>query len=181
MPVYTNHLLDQNSDPAYDQDVIKPLIMARFDKFHADQSAPVETNGRVADVTNDSESPKATQSQDSMDPAPVVKREGSEIEESSEAVDAAPPKKKRKRTPMDDDAAFAAKLQAEENVRARPTRGGGPKKAAPVKKKKTPKKKTAVRVDAADDSDLDSEAAEKKVNRSGGFHVGIAIERVPAG
>lgn len=153
--------------------------MARFDKFIVEQSAPARTNGHVSDVKiEESKSPEATPLQASPERTPVSKREASEIDESSEAVDVPPPKHKRKRTPTDDDAAFAAKLQAEENVRARPTRGGGPKKVAPVKKKKTPKKKTAVRVDAADDSDLDSEAAEKKVNRSGGFHVGGLFGRV---
>ncbi|KAL8875679.1 MAG: hypothetical protein Q9198_005993, partial [Flavoplaca austrocitrina] len=145
------------------KDIIKPLIMARFDKFIADQSAPARTNGHIAGVQRDrSESLDATPMKNPPDRTRVPKREASEVEESSEAVEAHRPKTKRKRTPTDDDAAFAAKLQAEENVRARPTRGGGPKKAAPVKKKKTPKKKTAARVDAADDSDLDSEAAEKK-------------------
>ncbi|KAL8803228.1 MAG: hypothetical protein Q9200_006304 [Gallowayella weberi] len=182
--------------------------MARFDKFIADQSTAPQTNGHVVNVKKESHSadtkheakvkheasvkqeanlkqersvsPEKTGPQISTVPTPVKKRESTEVEESSEAVDAAPPKKKRKRTPVDDDAAFAAKLQAEENIRARPTRGGGPKKAVPIKKKKTPKKKTADRVEAADDSDMDSEAAEKKVNRSGGFHVGrtLVFERV---
>ncbi|KAL8836318.1 MAG: hypothetical protein Q9176_006379 [Flavoplaca citrina] len=165
-----------NYDITPQKDVIKPLIMARFDKFIADQSAPAQTNGHVAGVQRDrSESLDATPMKNPPDRTRVPKREASEVEESSEAVEAHRPKTKRKRTPTDDDAAFAAKLQAEENVRARPTRGGGPKKAAPVKKKKTPKKKTAARVDAADDSDLDSEAAEKKVNRSGGFHKPLTL------
>ena len=156
--------------------------MARFDKFIADQSAPTQTNGHAAGVKRDtSESPEAPPSKTPPDQTSVPKREASEVEESSETVDGPRPKTKRKRTPIYDDAAFAAKLQAEENVRARPTRGGGLKKAAPIKKKKTPKKKTAARVDAADDSDLDSEAAEKKVNRSGGFHVRDSSGRVSAG
>ncbi|KAL8680470.1 MAG: hypothetical protein Q9186_003368 [Xanthomendoza sp. 1 TL-2023] len=171
---------NRDNNLSSDQDVIKPLIMARFDKFIADQSTPPVTNGHVVNIKKEphlanvkqerSVSPEATRPQVLPIPTPVKKSESTEVEESSEAVDAAPPKKKRKRTPVDDDAAFAAKLQAEENIRARPTRGGGPKKAVSVKKKKTPKKKTANRVDAADDSDMDSEAAEKKVNRSGGFH-----------
>ncbi|KAL8996691.1 MAG: hypothetical protein Q9169_003863 [Polycauliona sp. 2 TL-2023] len=163
----------RNNNPVLDQDVIKPLIMARFDQFIADQTASTQVNGHAVDVKRQSsESPKASPLRVSPDRPSIAKREASEIEESS---DAPRPKNKRKRSPMDDDAAFAAKLQAEENVRARPTRGGGPKKAAPIKKKKTPKKKTAARVDAADDSDLDSEAAEKKVNRSGGFHKPLTL------
>ena len=43
----------------------------------------------------------------------------------------------------------------------------------PVRKKKTPKKKTASKVNAEDDSDLDEDVsgAERKVNRNKGFHV----------
>ncbi|KAL8770773.1 MAG: hypothetical protein Q9209_003640 [Squamulea sp. 1 TL-2023] len=165
--------IDKGLDSLLKQDVIKPLIMARFDKFIAEQNARVQMNGHITHVKEkESETPEETRSQVSPAPTSVCKRESTEVGESSEAVDAAPPKKKRKRTPVDDDAAFAAKLQAEENVRARPTRGGASKKAVPIKKKKTPKKKTAARVGAADDSDLDTDAAEKKVNRNGGFHVG---------
>ncbi|KAL8713569.1 MAG: hypothetical protein Q9220_002431, partial [cf. Caloplaca sp. 1 TL-2023] len=160
-----------NYDITPQKDVIKPLIMARFDKFMADQSEPPKTNGHVKPENNDSSgSPEVRQSHMSPAPTTTSKRESAETDDTSELADVAQPKKKRKRSPVDEDAAFAAKLQAEENIRARPTRGGGPKKVAPIKKKKTPKKKTADRVDAADDSDLDSEAAEKKVNRSGGFH-----------
>ena len=91
-------------------------------------------------------------------------------EELSDVKFTPPPKKKQKKVEMDD-AAFAAKLQAEENSRARPTRGGATRKTAPVKKR-TPKKKAAAKVKASDDSDVESgSAAEKKVNRSGGFHV----------
>ena len=75
----------------------------------------------------------------------------------------------------DSDAAFAAKLQAQENGRIRSTRGGGPKKAVSAKKKSPKKKKkTSAKVKAEDDSDLDgsgSDVKERKVNRSGGFHV----------
>ena len=89
-----------------------------------------------------------------------------------EVRDSPAPKKKKRKVEYDSDAAFAAKLQAQENGRIRSTRGGGPKAPA-VKKKKTPKKKTSSKVKAEDDSDLDGSdgAKEKKVNRSGGFHV----------
>ncbi|KAL9022568.1 MAG: hypothetical protein Q9185_000278 [Variospora sp. 1 TL-2023] len=159
------------------KDVIKPLIMARFDEFMAGQNAPPETNGHLEEAKHESSSgsPEVIRSQNSPAPNHSHKSESLEADGSSEVADAAPPKKKRKRSPMDDDAAFAAKLQAEENGRARSTRGGGPKKPAPAKKKKTSKKKTTDRVDAADDSDLDSEPAEKKVNRSGGFHKPLAL------
>ncbi|KAI4194179.1 MAG: hypothetical protein LQ350_007919 [Teloschistes chrysophthalmus] len=149
------------------KDVIKPLIMARFDKFMAEQSTQTQANGHTTVATA---SPEATPSHTSPTPRSASKGPSVEAEESSEVVDTHT-KKKRKRSPLDEDAVFAARLQAEENSRARPTRGGGvTKKVVPAKKKKTPKKKTADRVDAADDSELDSESAEKKVNRSGGFH-----------
>ncbi|KAL8939703.1 MAG: hypothetical protein Q9216_003217 [Gyalolechia sp. 2 TL-2023] len=161
-----------NHDITPQKDVIKPLIMARFDKFMAEQSAPPQTNGHVEDIRPDpSGSPETSRSKASSNTNHVRKSESMDAEESPGGLDTVPAKKKRKRSPVDEDAAFAAKLQAEENGRARATRGGGPKKAAPVKKKKTPKKKTADRVNAADDSDLDSEPTEKKVNRSGGFHL----------
>ncbi len=93
-------------------------------------------------------------------------------EDLSEVRDSPAPKKKKRKVEYDSDAAFAAKLQAQENGRIRSTRGGGPKAPA-AKKKKTPKKKTSSKVKAEDDSDLDGSdgAKEKKVNRSGGFHV----------
>lgn len=86
-------------------------------------------------------------------------------------VDMGPPKKKRKQA--DSDAKLAAKLQAEENSRARPSRGGVVKKAVISRKKASPKKKSAAKVKADDDSDieLDSNGEVKEVNRKGGFHV----------
>lgn len=147
--------------------------MARFDKFMANQDTASNTNGHVEEAKQGSlRSPEAIRPSTSPAANHVQERDSAEVDESSEVIDAASPKKKRKRSPLDDDAVFAAKLQAEENSRvARSTRGGGPKKAAPVKKKKTAKKKTADRIDAADDSDMDTEPTKKKVNRSGGFHV----------
>ncbi|KAL9597481.1 MAG: hypothetical protein Q9219_005114 [cf. Caloplaca sp. 3 TL-2023] len=156
-----------NHDLTPQKDVIKALIIARFDKFMADQSAPPATNGHVAE-----EKPSGSP-EDLRPPIPnhVQKHESVDAEDSSEIADATVPSRKRKRSPIDEDAAFAAKLQAEENGRARSTRGGGSKKAAPLKKKKTPQKKTAHRVEAVDDSDLESEPAEKNVNRNSGFHL----------
>ncbi len=84
----------------------------------------------------------------------------------SDVIDESPPKKKRKEPSVDADAALAARLQAEEDKRARPTRGGCSKKAAPVKKK-TPKKKTAVRVRGSDESGVDDSATEKKPKNTG--------------
>jgi upstream activation factor subunit UAF30 len=104
-----------------------------------------------------------------------VKEEDDNDEELSDVPDTPPPKKKQRKNSEIDDAAFAAKLQAEENSRARPTRGGAMRKAAPVKKK-APKKKTAARVKGSDDSEVESgSGAEKKVNRSGGFHKPLTL------
>ncbi|KAJ5386275.1 hypothetical protein N7509_008816 [Penicillium cosmopolitanum] len=98
-----------------------------------------------------------------------VKRQA-DSEEASDLSSASPPPKKRKPdTDVDADAEFAAKLQAEENLRARPTRGGGNRRAAPTKKKS--KAKTSKRVKAEDDSDIESGSDTKKeVTRTGGFH-----------
>ena len=155
--------------------------MARFDIFNAENNAEPQTNGHsngVNGVVGDTarktepESPP-THSRNS------VKREAEEDEYEVSAAPASPsPKKKRKLGHLDDDAAFAAKLQAEENSRARATRGGVNKKPTSAKKKKPPKKKTTDRIRAEDDSDLDgsgSEVHEKKVNRNGGFHVSASL------
>ncbi|MCJ1257075.1 hypothetical protein MMC24_004900 [Lignoscripta atroalba] len=142
---------------------IKTLIMARFDKFMAEKNATPVTNGHAASVKDESEQhvEKASSPGRKMN----QKRE-SDDEDLSDVPDTPPRKKKRKPEPaVDDDAAFAARLQAEENVRARPTRGGATRKAAVVKKKKGPKKKTSSKVKAEDDSDVEgsgSEAEEKK-------------------
>ena len=144
--------------------------MARFDIFSA-KSVP-HTNGHpptTNGVFDENAAPKP------HSPSPVSKkRPKEEMEDMSDVKDSPVPKKKKK-VDNDGDAAFAARLQAQENARMRATRGGGPKKISPVKKK-TPKKKTAAKVKAEDDSDLDesgSEVKERKVNRSGGFHVSL--------
>ena len=97
----------------------------------------------------------------------------SESEELSDLIDDRPVKKRKKKISVeDDDAAFAARLQAEENSRARPTRGGATKKRNPVTPKKRIKTKSAKKVQGEDDSGIeDGSASEKIVNRSGGFHV----------
>lgn len=144
--------------------------MARFDKFHAEKSVVPQTNGHTKKEES-SQSPTVPK-QDSPPAKKKYKRESSD--ELSDLQESPAPKKKRK-IDHDSDAAYAAKLQAQENGRIRSTRGGGSKKAS-LGKKKSPKKKTASKVKAEDDSDLEgsgSEAKEKKVNRSGGFHVSI--------
>lgn len=99
-----------------------------------------------------------------------VKRQADSEEASEPASTSPPPKKRKADTDTDADALFAAKLQAEENMRARPTRGGNTRRT-PANKKKV-KAKTSKRVKAEDDSDVDSGSETKKeVKRNGGFHV----------
>jgi upstream activation factor subunit UAF30 len=167
------------------QNAIKTLIMERFDKFAADAKDIPATNGHSTGADPEpepspKEEPESRVKTDSQDSKSGVKRksesqDGDDSEELSDAP-STPPKKKR-RSVIDDDAAFAARLQAEENSRARPTRGGNVRKPPVVKKKKpkAPKKKTSTKVGADDDSELDDSetGAERKVNRSGAFHVCI--------
>lgn len=76
---------------------------------------------------------------------------------------------KRSSSAEDADARLAAQLQAQENslARGRKTRGGD----KPVKKKAAPRKKSAKKVKADDDSDLDAADGEtgKKRKAGGGF------------
>lgn len=150
--------------------------MARFDKFIAEKNAPAQTNGHISAAKDESsESPKPKH-----EISPPLSDQGqkrsSDEDDLSDVPNSPSPNKKRKAEHfVDADAAYAAKLQAEENSRARSTRGGATRKSTAIKKKRrSPKKKTSDRVKAEDDSDLldsGSEAVEKKVNRSGGFHV----------
>ena len=147
-------------------------------------SSPVNKQPRQQDHEGDLSDVKdsPTTKKKSSPPAPKKhKQEADEDEDDLSDVKDSPAPKKKRKVEYDSDAAFAAKLQAQENSRVRSTRGGGPKKAATVKKKKDPKKKTSAKVKAEDDSDLDgsgSEVKEKKVNRSGGFHVRLAVQEI---
>ena len=153
------------------KDEIKELIMTRFDKFMADKNDPPQTNGHATTSTEQSAA-STPDAKSQSPPASKKHKHDSDDEELSEVIDSPKPKKKRK-VEHDSDAAYAARLQAMENSRGRSTRGGGTKVTKPVKKKTT-KKKSAGRIKAEDDSDLEgsgSEAKEKKVNRNTGFHV----------
>lgn len=140
--------------------------MERFDIFAGNNGvqSPEETTASNGHANTAAAVPSPPPSS-----SPVKRQTHSE--EASETASASPPPKKRKPdTDVDADALFAAKLQAEENMRARPTRGASTRRAAPSKKKS--KAKTAKRVKAEDDSDVDSGSETKKeVNRTGGFHV----------
>ena len=69
---------------------------------------------------------------------------------------------------------LAARLQAEELGRARPTRAGTTRKQRAISKKTATKKKgkSAAKIEANDDSeDEDADGADQPANRSGPFHV----------
>lgn len=135
-----------------------------------------ETNGHDPKTNGDlSQDRDASADQESTNSEKAVpkKRPLSEEPKVKPELKGSPAPKKKKIIEYDSDAAFAARLQAEENSRSRSTRGGGPKKPNGIKKK-TLKKKTAAKVKAEDDSDMDesgSDMKERKVNRTGGFHV----------
>lgn len=155
------------------QTMINELIMTRFDKFDAARRADGANNGatngtiKVATPTS----------------APTVNRIASSAakrtstSDSEDTTATPPPKKKVKKSGGLSDAELAARLQAEENSRARTSRSGGVgsggsgsgKKArsTPVKKSK---KKSAARITGSDDSDVDT-GEEKPVKRNGAFHV----------
>ncbi|KAB8076925.1 SWIB/MDM2 domain-containing protein [Aspergillus leporis] len=152
---------------------IKQLIMERFDIFaenggngaspEAATSATPATNGHDSVTPVESSSPRSSKSH---------KRQADSEERESNKTP--PAKKKKPDHDVDADALFAAKLQAEENMRARPTRGASTRKAQPAKKKVT-KAKTSKKVKAEDDSDVESSSEAKKVNRSGGFHKPLTL------
>lgn len=141
--------------------------MQRFD-IYAEQNG-VGAPAEHAATTNGHKYEDSTAAVPSPPPSfsPVKRDAGSE----EPGAGSEPPTKKHKPdADVDADALYAAKLQAEENMRARPTRGGNTRRAAPSKKRS--KAKTSKRVKAEDDSEAESGSDTKKeVNRSGGFHV----------
>lgn len=161
---------------------IKALILSRFDVFMADKDSEPHTNGHT-DAANGQFSEGSSEPKKELSPSTTnkVRKRDSDSDDLSDAPASPSKKKKKKSAHVDEDALFAAKLQAEENGRARATRGGVNKKATPVKRKKdkkTSKKRASDKVRAEDDSDLegsDSEVVEKKVNRSGGFHKPLTL------
>lgn len=183
------------------QSAIKALIMARFDRFDAQRKSVAKTNGHSKTVEDDvpansgssghtsppthkKPKPKAEdEGHSDIKPMPCLeehKQESDDDDELSDVKDSPPPKKKKK-VDHDSDAAYAAELQAQENNRIRSTRGGGAR-ATLAKKKKVAKKKTSTKIKAEDDSDLEgsgSEVKEKKVNRTGGFHVRSTFSQKP--
>jgi len=156
------------------QAAIKELIMERFDIFSPRMNetstpvAPVEIREPSFPTNGHKESPASM-----ADIATPAKR-SAESDDISDVANGSPAKRKKK-SGVDADALYAAKLQAEEDKLARPTRGGNARKSAPTKKKRSPKKKTSTRVRASDDSEMDgSESGERKPKNTG-FHVGQTL------
>lgn len=160
------------------QDVIKVLIMERFDhatKVAAEPHPTVETpysstNGHVKSESKPSATPSRTTTTQTPSSPP------SDSEE-----DISPPKKKRKipKSEPIDDAKLARMLQEQENRGSRATRGGNVKGGKVVKKgkgkgtPKRPRKKSEKKVKAEDDSGLEevgSDGEVKEKPRKGGFH-----------
>ncbi|KAL2215032.1 hypothetical protein M432DRAFT_627648 [Thermoascus aurantiacus ATCC 26904] len=160
--------------------VIKELIMERFDIFAQKNGVGVSTEQSPAEAVNghgpdDTSAPPAAPSSPAHSSSSQKRQ--ADNDEPSDSGNRTPPKKKRKaENDIDADALYAAKLQAEENMRARPTRGSAARKAAPVKRRT--KAKTSKKVRAEDDSELESGSeagAKKEVNRTGGFHKPLTL------
>ena len=172
------------------QDLINDLIGRRFDKAAEQQhlesakseptepvptAAPPAENGVKTKMANGfasspGDATTGTVHNSEKRSPPTQDDQPSDL---SEVADSPPPKKKHKKNMSveDADAAFAARLQAEENSRARNTRGGGAKRK-PIVKKEKKKRKSKNRVGSDDDSD-DEGSPKKEVNRNSGFHVNL--------
>jgi len=172
------------------QDLINDLIGRRFDKAAEQQqldptkpepTEPVPTaasptgNGVKSEMINGFVSPPGAASTGAIYNS-EKRSPGTQDDHPSgfsEVADSPSPKKKHKKNMSveDADAAYAARLQAEENSRARSTRGGGTKRK-PVVKKENKKRKSKNRVGSDDDSDAEG-SPKKEVNRNSGFHVSL--------
>lgn len=147
--------------------------MECFDTFVARDGIDLSMEGHAAGPNGHAQAPgssgcpSASMSPSLQSSSPHKRRLDSEepAEESCKT-----PSKKRRADDVDADAILAAKLQAEENMRARPTRGASSRTQLPKRKQKT---KSVSKVTAEDDSFMES-GKEKEVNRSGGFHVSIS-------
>ena len=158
------------------QQALTALIHERFEQI-TEAKASVEghtnTNGTSAHL------PSSQLTAPSASASPVKHERSTEASELDDDAAKPPAKKKAKKSKpedLDDDAVYAARLQAEMNNSARPTRGGGakPKASKPVSKKKTPKKKSANKISAEDDSDIEDASDDndgQTTERGGAFNV----------
>ncbi|KAH7417575.1 hypothetical protein BKA64DRAFT_303617 [Cadophora sp. MPI-SDFR-AT-0126] len=163
-------------EAALDQDIsdkkpqVSELIHERFNHFDAiirAAEANTSTNGHGTNDVKQESTPPSSSRDDSA--SADIKSSPSDYDEE----DVPPPKKKvKKEKGAVDDATLAAMLQAAENRSARATRGAGSKKV--VKTKRTPKKprKSASKIKAVDDSDVElgSDGEVKEKPKKGGFH-----------
>ena len=136
--------------------MVNKLIEERY-AFYESKSKPATAASSTGDATpaeSASDAPKrARVDTTSTPPKKKVKRENSIVKQESSA---------------DDDAAFAARLQAEEDTQSRPTRGSATRKRQ-VKATNTPskRKKSAAKVKADDDSDLETGGEREDVKKTG--------------
>ncbi|EXJ61303.1 uncharacterized protein A1O5_11860 [Cladophialophora psammophila CBS 110553] len=149
------------------KNAIRELIGERFDLMNAKRNGEttVVPSVETAELIEPPPLTNGVHHSSAPSSSSPAKREA-ESEDVSDVIDTAPPKKKQKAA-IDADAAYAARLQAEEDKLARPTRGGASRKAAPVKKKKRAKKE---RVTGSDDSEVEGEERKQKPKRETGFH-----------
>ncbi|KAI9772298.1 MAG: hypothetical protein M1840_001047 [Geoglossum simile] len=161
-------------DITHQKAAINDLIMARFDKFNAERAAQTPS-----DVTP-SKPPSNGQDHEpnpKVEPVQTVSPPEEDREELSDVVDKPkkPPKKKRKAEYVDDDAKFAAMLQAEENSRARRTRGAALGKATATSRKKKRATKIKIKDEDSDMISASGEEKKRKVNRSSAFHKPLTL------
>ncbi|KIW50752.1 hypothetical protein PV05_09540 [Exophiala xenobiotica] len=143
--------------------VIKVVINERFDVISSKENG----DAAVIPSVEQAEPTQKTNGVHTQSPSSSPAKREAQTESDSDVIDTPRPKKKRKAS-LDADAAYAARLQAEEDARARPTRGGTTRKSAPAKRKKKVKKD---RVTGSDDSDIDDEEHKaQKPKRNTGFH-----------
>jgi len=123
------------------QEAITELIMERFDKFNTkrneESSAPQHkvkgTDGVKKEVIRSGSSSQTTE---------ASTKRNHDSDDLSNLVNGQTPRKRVKHQSRDDDAMLAARLQAEELGRARPTRAGNTRKPRTMTKKTAKKKKS---------------------------------------
>jgi len=152
------------------QDEVKDLINIRFDRVY-DPQASVDYETVQAATTKHNVTPKREN--------PVVRRESPIANRQPRAINREHEANGTVSTtsaeslPVYDDAKLAARLQAEENGRARPTRGIAQRKIASSAKsspKKKNKERSARKVKHEGDSGIEC-STEAEVKKTGAFHV----------
>jgi upstream activation factor subunit UAF30 len=187
----------------FQQKEVKKLINQRFDVASAKQDATNTTSTPQSSTTiTNSKNHKPATNGTSTTSTTTANKSHKRPSPSSSTTSSSPPPKKHKSssTPKQGksmeslDAELAARLQAEENGRARSTRGGSGATSATVRKRGTPsgkkggpadlgsaKKKKRVSkatLDSADDSEVEGSGVEKKEKeKKGGFHKPMVLSQ----